>query len=193
MYPYLKHIAEANGIKDHFDKRVVEAYWIGNELLETIEKKKFRRHLLENLNIKKKIGTKPFERVEDAIRKNAVPHHSFHVLSIWKRTGNLDQMHTLESMDQCRISWGTITNIDGPFITVSAESLMLENGKLALGKPTIKKLVRSLESDHDIELLKLGDIVSIHWGIICEVITKKQAATLKKYTLRHIRLANLTI
>ena len=32
--PYLQLIARANGIADPFDERVVEAYWIGNDLLE---------------------------------------------------------------------------------------------------------------------------------------------------------------
>ena len=30
LYPYLQCIAEANNIKDPFDIRVVEAYWLGN-------------------------------------------------------------------------------------------------------------------------------------------------------------------
>ena len=39
LYPYLRLIAEANNIRNHFDDRVVEAYWIGNELLENVEKR----------------------------------------------------------------------------------------------------------------------------------------------------------
>lgn len=35
--PYLQLIARANGIADPFDDRVVEAYWIGNELLDHVE------------------------------------------------------------------------------------------------------------------------------------------------------------
>jgi len=35
--PYLQLIARANGLSDPFDARVVEAYWIGNELLEGVE------------------------------------------------------------------------------------------------------------------------------------------------------------
>lgn len=33
-YPYYQRIAKSNNIKDPFDKRVVRAYWVGNELLE---------------------------------------------------------------------------------------------------------------------------------------------------------------
>jgi hypothetical protein len=56
-----------------------------------------------------------------------------------------------------------------------------------------KKLARRLEAEYDIEQIKPGDIVSIHWSVPCEVITERQAAMLRKYTLRHIALANKTI
>jgi len=38
-YFYYSVIAEANGIEDPFDLRVVEAHWIGNELLEKVDLK----------------------------------------------------------------------------------------------------------------------------------------------------------
>lgn len=193
MYPYLRLIAEANEIRDPFDNRVVEAYWLGNELLETVEKKKFWRHLLEEQEIKKKIGGKSFEMITDKIRRGAVPNHSFHVLDIWKRTGHVEREHTLESMDSCRISWGTVINTDGPFITIKREPLLYKDGKLILGQAQITKITISLESNRDIEDLKTDNLVSVHWGVICEKITPRQAGMLKKYTLRHLELANQTI
>lgn len=192
MFPYLKHIARANKIADPFDPRVVEAYWIGNELLENSEKKKFYRHLLEEQSIKKKIGNRAFGLVAEKIRNGAVPNHSFHVTNIWKRTGNLEKEHTLESIDACRISWGRIKKIDGPFIFIETEPLLYRDGKLLLGETVIKKLVRNLESDYEIENLKIGDVVSVHWGVICEKITPNQLFMLKKYTFRHLQLANQT-
>lgn len=193
MYPYLKHIADASRIRDPFDEKVVEAYWLGNELLEKVGKKKFWRHLLEVQKIKKKIGGKSFEMLSEKIKTGAVPHHSFHVLDIWKRTGNVEREHTMESMNKCRISWGIIREIDGPFITIETEPLLYVGGKLVLGEPTQKKLARNLESTIEIDELKTGDAVSMHWNVICERITPENAQNLKKYTLRHIELANLTI
>src|SRR3989338_5875958 len=43
LHPYLVSIAQANRIRDPFDDRVVEAYWIGNELLNAIPAKVFHR------------------------------------------------------------------------------------------------------------------------------------------------------
>ena len=39
LYPYLEMISRANNIADPFDERVVEAYWIGNDLLANTGKK----------------------------------------------------------------------------------------------------------------------------------------------------------
>jgi hypothetical protein len=192
MYPYLRHIAEANRIEDPFDDRVVEAYWIGNELLEHIEKKKFYHHLVDGLKLKKKLG-RSFALVEAKLEQNAVPHHSFHVFDIWKRTGHVEQAHTLESMDECRISWGTVTAVAGPSITVLTKPLRYAEEKLYLGDEVEKKINRKLETTYDIEQLTPGDIVSIHWSVPCEKITAKQAKTLEHYTRRHIALANQTI
>ena len=193
MYPYLKHIADANGIPNPFDERVVEAYWLGNDLLEAIEKKKFYHHLVEGQQLKKRLDAKDFERLAAKIGQGAVPNHSFHVLDIWKRTGNLEKEHTLYSMDECRVSWGRVLATDGPTVTVLTRPLRYALGKLFLGEPIEKKLSRQLQATYDIEQLKRGDIVSIHWSVPCEVINERQVRELEKYTLRHIALANQTI
>jgi hypothetical protein len=192
MYPYLRHIAHANRIADPLDERVVEAYWLGNELLERVDKREFHRHLAEGLGLKNRLGNKSFSIVEEKIGDGALPHHSFHVLDVWKRDAHGSRDFSLESIDECRIAWGEVIQVSGPFITVKTERIVLHGGKLTLGLPGERKLVRELESEYDIEQLKKGDIVSIHWGIVCETLTKKQAANLKKYTLRHLALANET-
>jgi hypothetical protein len=45
--PYLELIARTNGLTDPFDARVVEAYWIGNELLDRVEVRQLYDSLLE--------------------------------------------------------------------------------------------------------------------------------------------------
>lgn len=192
MYPYLLHIARANKIADPLNDRVVEAYWVGNDLLENVSKNDLYWHLVDNLSLKKKLG-KSFALVEAKIAGGAVPHHSFHVLDIWKRTGFVERAHTLESMDECRVSWGRVTAIAGPHVTVARAPLYFNNGKLALGEEEPRMLIRRLEAEYDIEQLKTGDQVAMHWGVICEVLTPRQVAHLKKYTLRHMALANQTL
>ena len=122
-----------------------------------------------------------------------MPHHSFHVLDVWKRTGHLERAHTLESMDSCRIAWGKVMAVDGPKIKIETAPLVYIESKLLLGKAVERTISRNLEAVSDIEQLKTGDVVTYHWGVACEVITPRQAAALKRYTLRHIALANQTL
>lgn len=193
MYPYLRHIAWGNNIKDPFDEKVVEAYWIGNELLETIEKKKFYRYLLEELEVKKKVGTKSFDTITNKLRQSAVPHHSFHVFNVWLQQSPKSPEEILQNMESCRISWGKVIIIDDPHITVETESLVYNNRKLALGNLVQKKITRGLDSNYEIEQLKIGDIITMHWEVPCEVITEAQTKMLRKYTERHIKLVNLDL
>lgn len=193
LYPYLRLIAKTSGITDPFNERVVEAYWIGNSLLENVSRQHLYEHLIDEQEIKKRLGSKDFRWIERKIAQYAVPHHSFHVLNVWRRTGHLERPHTLESMDACRVSWGKVIKIDGPTVTVETPPLGFRDGKLALSEPIQKKLIRRLESTTDIEQLKVGENVSIHWDVPCEVITLAQLQQLKKYTLKSIALANQTI
>jgi len=192
-YPYLQLIAMTNNIADPLDARVVEAYWVGNELLENISQKQFYRHLREGLRLKDRLGGKAFDRLTAKIEQGAVPHHSFHVLDIWKRTGHEEREHTLESIDSCRVSWGTVQEINGPRITVKSEPLIYENRKLHLGEAALRPINRRLEQEPDLDQLKIGDLITIHWGVICEVINRRQLNHLRRYTLRHLALANQTI
>ncbi|MDP1688845.1 MAG: DUF6390 family protein [bacterium] len=190
MFPYLKNIADANNIRDPFDNSVVEAYWIGNKLLDTISKKQIYSHLKDSLKVNKTLKKNEFARVENKIDAGAKMHHSFHVFNIWKRTGNDTSYHTLDSMDKCRISWGKVVSVDGPSIKVKTEPLLMNpNGILQLGGEIEKKLIRKLNDDYMIDV-KIGDIISIHWDLPCEIITPEQKKYLERHTQLSINLAN---
>ncbi|MFH0927855.1 MAG: DUF6390 family protein [bacterium] len=192
MYPYLCLIASANRISDPLDDHVVEAYWIGNELLEAARGRLLYRHLDENLGVKKKIGRASFEAVEAKIEAGALPHHSFHVFSVWKRTGHEEREHTLKSLDACRISVGKVISLDGPKITVQTDQLTIIQGKI-VPVPTVKTVFRQLESLPDIENLKPGDLLTLHWDTPCEVIQKTSARRLNYLNSYHLNLLNATV
>lgn len=193
LFPYLKYIAGINKIKDSFDNKVVEAYWLGNELLEKVEQRTLYNFLTDDLRVKDKLKNKEFNWLTEKIERGAVPHHSFHVFNIWQQAGHNDLLSDLTRMDECRISSGMVTSVHGAEIIVSTEPLVYTGGKFALGPVILKSLTRQLESEYDIEQIKTGQIVSIHWSVPCEVITPAQAATLRKYTLKNIAFANLNI
>ena len=55
------------------------------------------------------------------------------------------------------------------------------------------KLRRRLEEDGSLDEMKVGDIVTLHWGVICEVIPPASLLFLKHYTDLALRLTNPTL
>lgn len=187
--PYLKLIARANGLADPFDARVVEAYWLGNELLERVEMRQLYDSLIERFE--KQLQGRTRELVLGKVPAGARPHHSFHVLDIHSRVGELPMtMHTLES---CRVSWGKVQQVDGGELVVQRQPLVLREQKLMLGSPTLERVVRQVDGRGFADTAQPGDWVSIHWGWACEVISERQQAQLERYTRYHLELANQTL
>lgn len=191
LYPYLKLIAYSNGITDVFDERVIEAYWIGNELLENIDRSKLYCHLIDEQQLKKKLSKKLLDRVIEKIPLGARPHHSFHVLNIVKRTGNLDILHTLKTMDLCKISWGRIIGIEKPYFQVEYQPLVFENNQMKLGEPIIENVLSEINQEGFLKDVEIGKWISFHWGFACEVLSDWQVAYLRKYTKQSIQLINI--
>jgi hypothetical protein len=187
--PYLQLIARANGIEDPFDPRVVDAYWIGNDLLDHVEVRQLYDSLLE------RFGTQLQGRTRDLVLGKAPagarPHHSFHVLDVHSRVGEISQ--SLATMDNCRVSWGTVAEVAGGELVVDRVPLMLVEGRLALGAPVRERVVRQIEARGFVEQAAVGDTVSIHWGWACEVLTVEQHWRLEQYTRHHLTIANQTI
>lgn len=194
LYSYLKLIAGENRICDPFDRRVVEAYWLGNRLLNRAKFRPFARHLTEELALKKKM---PPEKLSGLLNKLdwAVPQHTFHVLNVFIRTGHHAIGYTLSTMDACRISWGQVVQSSSASRRIKVKSqsdsyviksrpLIYQNGKLMLGEEVVKTVVGIGNT------LQIGDWVTLHWGVICEKITREELQNLKYYTNLALLLAN---
>lgn len=191
LYPYLRHIATENHIEDPFDPRVVEAYWLGNDLLAHVEQRALHRHLAETFRLKDKHPGRPFRLLESRIGAGLLPNHNHHVLNVPHAMGDKGGESAVSFMDSCRVSWGTVRDVAGPWITVEYEPLLRVGDLLALGTPVHKKLVRRLEADYDFDMLQPGHLVTMHWDIPCEVITPKEADNLRRHTNDAIRIANV--
>ena len=187
--PYLQLIARSNGIADPFDSRVVEAYWIGNELLEGVEVRQLYDSLMERFG--KQLSERTRELVLGKAPAGAHPHHSFHVLDVHSRVGELDL--TLDRLDQCRVSWGRVTGVPGAELVVERVPLVLEAGKLALGPARPERMMRQLDGRGFADSAAPGDWVSMHWGWVCEVLDDRQRRNLERYTRYHLAIANQTI
>jgi len=190
MYPYLKLIARENKIKDEFNSEVVEAYWLGNTLTESVNIKNLYRHFTEDKNLKSKLKKGLVEKVLGLQPDLAKPHHNFHVMNIWLRAGKINIMHTLKSIDECRISWGKVKKIKKSTILVDYQPLIIKNDKITLGEVIERGVLTQFDNKSFVKDLKIGDMVTIHWGWVCEKINNQQLNNLKKYTLESLNIFN---
>ncbi len=187
-FPYYSFIAAANGIPDPFDSRVIEAYWIGNELLDHVELADLRRHLEERFS--KRFPAKLLQSVIGQVPAGARPHHNFHVFSMSVRTGHLEIPHTLETMDECRISWGRVVADHGDSLLVERLPLAFAGDDVVLGPPSPRSVLRRFDGKALLTDVAPGDTVAIHWGCACYKLTGRQAGYLKHFTRIHLDLAN---
>jgi hypothetical protein len=167
----------------------VEAYWIGNELLEGVEV----RQLYDSLE--ERFGGRLRGRARDWVLAKAPagarPHHSFHVLDVYRLIG--DRGDSLDTMDSCRVSWGRVTAVQGPELVVQRRPIRLFEGRLALGDEETVRVTRQVEARGFADDAAPGDQVSLHWGWVCELLTEGQAKRLERYTRHHLALANQTL
>lgn len=191
LHPYLTYIAHENGIADPFDARVVEAYWVGNNLLSSLSQKSLYNHFADSLSLKKRLTNKELEWLIGKIPKGALAHHTFHVLNVFTRTGHHSVKHTIETMDSCRIGWGALKSIHNNSVVLSTKPLILEKNKLTLGKEREKTI--AIPSGISPSVKDIGSIYTYHWDTICDQITQVQENNLIAVTNSAIRLANLTI
>jgi hypothetical protein len=187
--PYLQLIARANNIPDPFNERVVEAYWIGNELLEGVEVRQLYDSLLERFG--KQLQGRTRDWVLGKAPAGARPHHNFHVFDVHSRVGQLE--NTLDTMDQCRVSWGKVIRLADTELVVERQPLTLVEGKLALAAAEPFRALRQVDGKGFIEDAQPGEWVTVHWSWTCEVIDQWQLSALRRYSDHHLRLANQTL
>jgi Family of unknown function (DUF6390) len=186
-FPYYACIAATNGMPDPFDPRVTEAYWIGNELLEQVELVDLYRYL-ERFS-----GRFPAQLLRSLLRQvpaGTRPHHNFHVFSMPVRTGHQENPYSLETMDECRVSWGRVVAIDGDHLLVERQPLRFAGEDLTLGQPEPRSVFRRFDGKAVVTDISPGDVVAIHWGCACQKLTTKQLRYLTHYTRHHLALAN---
>ena len=187
--PYLQLIARANDIPDPFDPRVVEAYWIGNALLERVEVRQLYDALAERFG--KQLQGRTRDLILGKAPAGARPHHSFHVLDVHSRVGELE--HNLATMDACRVSWGIVLEDGGAELLVERRPLVLRAGKLALGEARRQRVPRQVDGRGFADGATVGAWVSVHWDWVCEVLTEDERHNLERYTRYHLAIANQTI
>jgi hypothetical protein len=182
-WPYLTLIAGENRLEDPLDPRVVEAYWVGNELLAHVPPATLARHVRERF--RGRLGT-ALDAVPGVVAAGAVPHHCFHVFALYPwlgllRSGIVDE--PLRVLDQCRITPGLVLAVESDAADVLAEPLLWEDDRLRLGEP-VRRRVHWQDDGRAFARPQPGDLVSLHWDFVCDVLTADAAARLAAVTRR---------
>jgi hypothetical protein len=173
-FPYLELLAGANRRTDPLDPDVVEAYWIGNALLENVSTADLGQSIDDRF--RRRAGRRWGDLAKGV--PTGCANHSFHVLSVspWVgllRGGLIDE--PLGIIDDCRISWGTVLSADAQHLVVDRSPLVWSIDGLQYGPPaptTVQSLVPC----------EIGDVVAIHWGWACETLRPRQIAWLRHVT-----------
>ena len=184
LYPYLEVIGAKHGL-DPFDERVVEAYWIGNELLEPFDVADFRG-ILERLR-RRGLPRSAAERLSERLPDRPVALHSFVVtfVGVGVVSGHVET--SLANMDRCRPAEARVRHVGPETLVAGVQPLVLEAGRLALGPE------QPVELRYDPRILpevRVGDRVAVHWGLPALVLDPRRALALARWTDRSLDAAN---
>jgi len=191
-WPYLELIAEAAGIEDPLDDRVVRAYWLGGELLERAGGGRLHRFLEDRFRPSAGSG---WEDLSELARAGAVPHHNLHVFGVYPWVGLMRLGHTeepLRVLEGCRIRWGRIVAVEGPRAVVRSRGLRWDGGRLSLGAPRLEEAVLADNGHSLVAGSGPGDWVSLHWGWVCERLSEGERRRLREATLGALAAVNAT-
>lgn len=190
-YPYLRLIAEENGIADPLHPAVVEAYWIGNGLTAAVRSRALHRNL--DGRFSSRMALTDWRWLERALEGGSRPNHAFHVLEILPRAGLLrgDTADPIvATIDACRIRWGRVVDIEADRLLVEARPLEVRDGQLRLAAPRAESVAAWAGSEGLLDGIGRDDWVSLHWGWACDRLSPGQLARLRAWTDRALESAN---
>lgn len=184
-WPYLEFLSDIAG-SDPLTAEVVEAYWIGNDLLADIDTLAWGNSVEERF--RPRAGAR-WRVLADGIA-GGVPTHAFHVFCVYPwvgllRAGFTD--HALQVIDQCRIRWGTVVDTIGSEALVRSAPLRWDGRHLHHGSERVETVRIPVENN---EPVLRGDAVALHWDYVCQVLSSHQLEFLIRYHDRHLAIAN---
>ncbi len=185
---YLQLIAAAAGIDDPLDDRVVSAYWIGNDLLDSVKPADFLKMLAR---LKGQVGGF-WDKLVPADIELVRPHHSFQVFAVYPWAGLLGSAGgaALSVLDQCRIRWGEVERIEGERASVRSRPLTWDGYQLELGSEQMESVRWSVDGLSLTAELARGDAVALHWDWVCDRLGEADQRALEAISAGQLDLAN---
>jgi len=169
--------------------RVVEAYWLGNELLDSIDSVWFLDALRDRF--RGQTGGQWAGGIPD-LEAAVLPHHAFHVFAVYPWVGLLrgDSDVPRSVLDSCRIRTGVVESVDGEAATVRSRLLTWDGQRLGIGAGALLETRWSDRGRSFLDGVSVGDVVSVHWDWICDVLTPEQSAAIEAYEARQLAVTN---
>jgi Family of unknown function (DUF6390) len=185
-WTYLELIASAAAIADPLDERVVEAYWVGNDLLDGIDPVATLAELRRR-----------FVGQNDASWMPGLPHHSFHVFTVYPWVGLLSRAANravaVSVLEQCRIRWGEVLAVEGDRLRVRSQPLTFIDGRLDLGPDRDETAAWSVDGTSVLPAIAVGDHVALHWDWVCDVLDERQLSELESRSACQLAATNTVL
>jgi|TARA_B100001971_G_C18143553_1_gene511735 hypothetical protein len=186
LYPYLEAIGNKHGL-DPFSYEVVEAYWQGNELLDTFTKDDMAK--LINELVKRGLLRSLADKLIERLPEDPIPYHMFHAMfvGVGSVTGSVET--NVENMDKCRATWANVKKAEDKII-LDWMQLKIEDNEFRL--VTVDNWANVYQLDYDKRLVPVADndFVALHWNYPVKKLEYKEMCNLRKYTHKVIRIMN---
>jgi hypothetical protein len=179
-WSYLEFIARAAGMADPLDPAVVEAYWVGNDLLDAVEPADLVAWLGERFH--GQLGGTWREAYD-----RATAHHSFQVFEVYPWAAMLRQNGSpvaVSVLDRCRIRTGVVLDVNGETATVRSHPLVWSGRAITAGPARDEVVSWSVDGRSLLPSVSPGDRVALHWDWVCDIITEQQRARLESLEAR---------
>lgn len=192
-WPYLELIAGANHLEDPLDDRVVSSYWLGGGSLGAVSALEAGNHVEERFRPR---AGRSWAQVSAALEPGAELSHGFHVMVVgpWiglLRAGRVEA--PLRVMDRCRVRWGEVLELSGDTAVVRQRPLRLHEGRLGLGEHLVEVVRLGEDGVSPCGEVVPGDVVSMHWDWVCEVLGQADLAALRRSTAVAVSAANRSL
>lgn len=184
LHPYLKTIGELTG-KPKLDHEVIEAYTLGNDLLNTVPAEGYDA-LLDNF-VEQGVPDFFVDELRENQPKKFIPTHLFQVLHVGVGKASGSVPFNLETINNCMVRWGKVTAMDDKKLT--AKLNMLSGNPEALEFSVIQE---PHEFEYNLDFLpnlKVGDTIAVHWQQVIKILTPEEIEKVDYWT-REV-LANL--
>jgi Family of unknown function (DUF6390) len=187
-WPYLAHLADIAGTDEVMDPRVVEAYWVGNDLLEQADPAAFSTAITAAFS-----GQPGADLAALQASPRPLPHHSFHVFAVYPWVGVLRRtgaQQALEVLDRCRIRWGRVDFVEEDMLQAQCQPLTWDGERLRLGAPRPEQVTVAAGGRSLRDGIRGGDWVALHWNWVCDRLDPDQLSALRKFTAHQLAITN---